>query len=218
LPAGTIIVKNNSSAMDITYAERHIRALALAKECAALGARIRTIEYVTGLANGQLGRLFFADRRSAPRGRAPDSPEWYHSANLLNRTAASMFVSIYRRIRELGFGPAESLVSGYKHYVLASRGDRRISFDRAFDLASHMDGLWTARTPSFSLLTCPVCASQYVSSLSCRPLTSHECPFCKLVKRYPRDPRIQMSFRASALPDLTAMPLGISALTRRMQG
>lgn len=204
--------------MDTSYAERHIRALGLAKECAALGARIRTMEYVTGLTRGQLGRLFFADRKSAPRGRPPDSPDWYHSANLLNRTEASIFVSTYRRIRELGFGPAEALVSGYKHYLAVCRVHPRISFDRAFDLASHMDGLWIVRVPNFSLLTCPVCASQYVTSVSAHPVTNHECPFCKLVNRYPRDPRIQMSFPASALPDVTAIQLGVIALSKRMSG
>lgn len=207
-----------STAMDSNYAERHIRALGLAKECAALGARIRTIEYVTGLARGQLGRLFFADRKSAPRGRPPDSPDWYHSANLLNRAEASIFVSIYRRIRELGFGPAEALVSGYKHYSAVCRVHPRVSFDRAFDLASHMDGLWLVRVPNFSLITCRICTSQYVTSVSAHPGMNHECPFCKLVKRYSRDPRIQTSFPLRALPDVTAMQLGVIALSKRMNG
>ena len=123
-------------ATNTTQAERHIRALALAKECAALGARMRTIAYVTGLAHAQLIHLFFADRASAPRGRPPDSPDWYHGANLLNRTEASIFVSIYRRIRELGFAPGEALVAGYKHYLSVCRAHPRISFDRAFDLAA----------------------------------------------------------------------------------
>lgn len=204
-------------ATNTSHAERHIRALGLAKECAALGARIRTIGYVTGLAHGQLASLFFADRKSAPRGRPPDSPDWYHSANLLNRTEASIFVSIYRRIRELGFGPAEALVSGYKHYLSVCHAHPRISFDRAFDLASHMDGLWIVRTPSFSLVTCPACASQYVTSVSAKPATNRECPFCKLVNRYRRDPRIQTSFPVSALPDITTIQLGVIALSKQMK-
>lgn len=195
-------------ATNTSHAERHIHALGLAKECAALGARIRTICYVTGLPHGQLTHMFFADRKSAPRGRPPASPEWYHSANLLNRTEGSIYVSIYRRIRELGFGPAEALVSGYKHYLSVCHAHPRISFDRAFDLASHMDGLWIVRTPSFSLVTCPVCTSQYVTSFSEYPATNHECPFCKLVNRFQKDPRIQMSFPVSALPDMTATQLG----------
>lgn len=199
------------------HAERHIRALALAKECVSLGARIRTVGYVTGLPHGQLTHLFFSDCTLAQRGRAPDSPEWYHSANLLNRTDASIFLSIYRRIRELGFGPTEALVSGYQHYLTVCCSHPRINFDRAFDLASHMDGLWTVRTPSFSLVTCPVCTSQYVTAISTQPTTNHECPFCKLVKRFQRDPRLQASFPVNALPDITTIPSGMFALSKQMK-
>ena len=201
--------------MNTNYAERHIRALGLAKECAALGARIRTIEYVTGLAHGEIGRLFFPDRASAPRGRAPDSPDWYHNANLLNRAEASIFVSIYRRIRKLGFDPAQALVSGYKHYLQVCSVRPRIGFDRAFDLASHMDGLWIVRAQNFSLITCPTCASQYVTSISAKLVSNNECPFCKLVKRYPRDSRIQTSFPLKALPDVIAMEFGVISLSKR---
>jgi flagellar transcriptional activator FlhC len=203
--------------MNTTYAERHIRALGVANECAALGARSRTIEFVTGLSHGEVGRLFFPDRASAPRGRPPASPDWYHSANLVNRAEASIFVSIYRRIRELDFGPAEALVSGYKHYLQVCSVHPRVSFDRGFDLASHMDGLWIVRVPNFSLMTCPTCTSQYVTSLSAGPASNQDCPFCKLVKRYPRDPRLQTSFPLKPIPDVSAMDLSFSALTKRIE-
>lgn len=201
--------------MNTRYAERHIRALGWAKECAALGARSRTIEYVTGLSHGEVGRLFFSDRASAPRGRAPDSPDWYHNANLLSRAEASIVVSIYRRIRGLGFSPAEGLVSGYKHYLAVCGVRPRIGFDRAFHLASYVDGLWIVRAPNLSLVTCPACASQYVASIGAKTVTNGECPFCKLVKRYPRDPRIQTSFPVKAMPDISAMEFGVIALSKR---
>lgn len=202
--------------MNTNYADLHISALRVAKECAALGARSRTIECVTGLSHGEVARFFFKDRTAAPRGRAPASPEWYHTANLLNRAEASIFVSVYRRIRDLGFGPAEALVSGYKHYLQVCSARPRISFDRAFDLASHMDGLWLVRTPNFSLLACPSCRSQYVASPSARPVANHDCPFCKLVKRYPCDPRIQASFPAKPMPDVSALELGVIACRRAL--
>ena len=196
--------------MNTNYVERHIQALAVAMQCAALGARSRTIEYITGLSHGEIGRLFFADRSAAPRGRPPASPEWYHSANLLNRADASIFVSIYRRIRELGFRPGEALVSGYKHYRQVCSAHPRISFDRAFDLASHVDGLWLVRSPNFSVLACPRCKSQYVAAPGGRAVAS-DCPFCKLVKRYERDPRLQASFPVKPLPDVAAMGISVSA-------
>jgi flagellar transcriptional activator FlhC len=207
----------NSTTIEIERAERHIRALALAKECAILGARLRTISYITGLTHRELSRLLFAHGQSIPCGRHPDSPDWYHSANLLNRTEASIFVSIYRRIRDLGFGPADALVSGYRHYQTSCHQQPRVSFDRAFDLASHIDGLWLARKSNFSLLNCPVCASQYVAAVSVHPVSNHECPFCKLVSRYQRDPRIQSSFPVRDLPDVSSLQLGMVALPRRSE-
>lgn len=201
-------------ATNLSHAERHIHALALAKECVALGARLRTVGYMTGLPHGQLTHLFFSDCTVAQRGRAPDSPDWYHSANLLNRTEASIFVSIYRRIRELGFGPADALVAGYRHYRAVCSHQPRIQFDRAFDLASHLDGLWTVRTPSFSLATCPVCKSQYVTSVGAAPATNHECPFCKLLDRYRRDPRIQTCFPIHTVADVATLQLSAIALAK----
>ena len=200
--------------MKFSRSERHIQALELAKKCASFGARVRTIGYVTGLPRADLVRLFFSDRDSAPRGRAPDSPDWYHSANLLSRVEASIFLSLFRRIRDLGFGPAQALVCGYKHYQAVCRDEPRISFDRGFDLASHLDGLWLAKTSNFSLLDCPTCTSQYVTALSTHPVSNHECTFCKLINRYPRDPRIQSSFKSPDLPDMSKVELGVIALSR----
>ena len=201
------------TAMNTGYATRHIYALGVAKECAALGARSRTIEYVSGVSRGEIRRFFFSDRASAPRGRAPDSHDWYHSANLPSRAEASILVSIYRRIRGLGFGPAEGLVSGYKHYLAVCGVHPRIRFDRAFQLASYVDGVWIVRVPNLSLVTCPACACQYLASMGAKTVTNSECPFCKLVKRYPRDPRIQTSFPVKVMPDIYAMKVGAIALS-----
>ncbi len=205
----------NSMPIETKHAERHIRSLTLAKDCAELGARLRTISFITGLTNRELTNLFFADGQSMPRGRPPESPEWYHSANLLNRVEASILVSIYRRIRDLGFGPGEALVSGYRHYKAACRLPPRVSFDRAFDLASHMDGLWLSTRSNFSLLSCPVCASQYVAPVGVHQASNHECPFCKLVTRYPRDARIQSAFPVRDVSDLPSLEQGLLALSRR---
>ena len=96
--------------------ERQLRALQLAKDCAALGARVRTIGHLTGLPPRELLRLLFPDREHVPRGRPPDSPEWYHGANLLYRAEASIVVALYRRLRDGGFAAAEALVAAYRHY------------------------------------------------------------------------------------------------------
>jgi hypothetical protein len=50
--------------------DRQIRALALARQCAAHGARVRTISRLTGMNPRDLLRLLFPDRQRVPRGRS----------------------------------------------------------------------------------------------------------------------------------------------------
>ncbi|MCP5233009.1 MAG: hypothetical protein H6948_13150 [Zoogloeaceae bacterium] len=144
--------------------DRQLRALALAKACAACGARVRTIGHLTGLPPREALRLLFPDRLAVPRGRSPDSPEWYHGANLLHRAEASIVVALYRRLRDADFPAGEALVGAYRHYVGICQPPHRISFDRAFDLAAHTDGLWLTDTRSFSLVTCPACHSEFLAA------------------------------------------------------
>ena len=185
-----------------TRADRHMRAVKLAKDCAALGARVRTIHCVTGLPPREIQRLFFANPQAIPRGRPPASQDWYHSANLLFRADSSIFVATYRRLRITGFSAGDALVGAYRHYQTVCQTPHRISFDRAFDLASHMDGIWIATSSSFSILTCPTCNSEFLAAIGTVP-ASNVCPFCKLVQRYGTDPRVQSSFPTRPLLDLS---------------
>jgi flagellar transcriptional activator FlhC len=192
--------------------DRQLRALQLAKDCAALGARVRTIGHLTGLPPRELLRLLFPDREHVPRGRPPDSPEWYHGANLLYRAEASIVVALYRRLRDGGFAAAEALVAAYRHYGSICEAPQRISFDRAFDLAAHTDGLWLTSVQSFSLVACPTCHSEYLAAYGSAPRSNDECPFCKLVQRYGTDQRVQASFPVRPLPDLSGIELGLHSL------
>ncbi len=178
-------------------ADWQARALALASECARLGGRPRTIHLVTGMPLPEIQRLFFVDPRLAPRGRAPDSPEWYHAANLLNRTQASIFSSIFMRLRKAGIAAEDALVGAYKNYLSACPPPHRISFDRAFDLAAHTDGgqgRWICQRAAFCVRTCKQCAREYLTSLGVQSNTAQDCPFCKLLQRYESDPRLKKSF------------------------
>ena len=195
--------------------DRQLRALQLAKGCAALGARVRTIGHLTGLPPRELLRLLFPDREHVPRGRPPDSPEWYHGANLLYRAEASIVVALYRRLRDGGFAAAEALVAAYRHYGSICEAPQRISFDRAFDLAAHTDGLWLTSVQSFSLVACPTCHSEYLAAYGSAPRSNDECPFCKLVQRYGTDQRVQASFPVRPLPDLSEIELGAHRLLNR---
>ena len=184
-----------------TRAERQLRAMRQANDCCELGARSRTIHHVTGLTPRDVQRLFFTDPQTTPRGRAPDSPEWYHGANLLYRAEASIFVAIYRRLRSSGFAAGETLVGAYRHYRTFCQCPYRISFDRAFDLASHTDGIWVAETPVFAVVTCPACCSEFLATFGATATTNEECPFCKLVQRHNTDQRIKISFPPARLGD-----------------
>src|SRR5207248_8543425 len=126
--------------MQTKFVERHIRSLSIAKTCADLGARIRTIVYITGLDHKELVRLFFVDEHSAPRGRPPDSSEWYHQANLIEKVEAAIVVVVYCRMSALGVGPADALVGGVKPYRSQWAQRRRSSFASACDPVCHPHG------------------------------------------------------------------------------
>lgn len=174
--------------------DRRVRALALSRDCAELGARVRTIHHITGIGTRELVRLLFTEHNLPPRGRAPDTREWYHAANLLSRTEASVIVSNFRRLRAMNIGAGEALVCAYRYYRSVYQTPHRISFDRAFDLASHTDGLWIAAAPSFALVECKACGSEFLDALGSSAYASDPCPFCRLVRRVELDPRVRESF------------------------
>lgn len=195
--------------------DQQIRALTLAKGCAALGARVRTISHLTGMNPRDVLRLLFADRRqSVPRGRCPDSPEWYHGTNLLNRAEASIVMGIFRRLRCADCHAGEALLGAYQHYVGICQPPHRISFDRAFDLAAHTDGLWVTKTQSFSLVTCTRCHSEFLAAFGSVARSNEHCPFCKLVRRYGTDARLQSSFATRPLIAPSDAQMGMLALLR----
>ncbi|MES2090797.1 MAG: FlhC family transcriptional regulator [Pseudomonadota bacterium] len=183
-----------------TRADRQLRALRLAQDCAQLGARVRTIHHLTGLNPRDVQRLFFNDPQAIPRGRPPNSLEWYHGANLIAKAESSIFMSMYRRLRSTGFGAAETLVSAYRGYQAICQCPHRISFDRAFDLASHTDGIWLASIPVFDVIACPTCGSDVLMAIGTLLHSGDNCPFCKLVQRYSCDPRLQASFPNQVSP------------------
>lgn len=180
--------------MPSTRVNQRVRALALARDCATLGARVKTIHHLTGLRPQELLHLLFSDRKPPPRGRAPDTREWYHNANLLYRTEASIVVSSFQRLRLMNFAAAEALVAAYRYYQSVYRPPSRISFDRAFDLAAHTEGLWIARSPSFCMALCQHCGSEFLDALGSSGAAARPCPFCQLLNRHRRDPRLTAAF------------------------
>jgi hypothetical protein len=201
---------------NLLHADRHIATLELAVLCAKLGARFRTIRWMTGLSESELNTLFRHPLAGPRRGRYPYSCEWYHTANLPERAEASAVVSLYRRLVDKGISPPLALIGAYRHYLGACHAAHtviRIGFDRAFDLVAHTAGTWFARTPGFSVFTCPGCQSEYLTSVSLAPSTNYECPYCKLLPRYATDSRLQAAYPTRTIPR-QVWPLWVSACKR----
>ena len=194
-----------------TRGDRHLRAMQLAKQLAALGARLKTIHLITGIPPRQVQSLFFPDARSIPRGRAPDSAEWYHGANLIVRTDACLIGAKYRQLRVQGLTAGDALVLAYRAYQATTQPPHRVSLDRAFNLVSYIDGIWLASAPALSVLTCPGCGCEFIAAVG---TVAHgdTCPFCKLLERFHLDHRIQASYPARATRDMTERQLGMLAL------
>jgi hypothetical protein len=195
-----------------TRGDRHLRAIHLAQQLAALGARLKTIHLITGIPPRQIQSLFFPDPRSIPRGRAPDSAEWYHGANLILRTDACLIGAKYHQLRVQGLTACDALILAYRAYRAATLPPHRISLDRAFSLVSYIDGIWLATAPTLSVLTCPSCGCEFIGALGTVARPGGSCPFCKLLERFQLDPRIRASYPARPVCDMTARQRGMLAL------
>lgn len=199
-----------------TRGDRHLRAIQLAKQLAEQGARLKTIHSITGLPPREVQRLFFADPRTIPRGRAPNSTEWYHNANLILRTDACLIGAKYRQLRGQGLTAGEALVFAYRSYQAATLPPYRISLDRAFNLVSYIDGIWLARTPTLSVLTCPGCGCEFIAAIGTVARSGETCPFCKLTERFPLDHRIQASYPAHPAFESIERQQGLLALFHKL--
>lgn len=162
---------------------RHWRALALAREAIELGARVAVASVFTGLPKLEVQRLFCA-RRAGGRstGRVPWSAYWYVTAAVFVEIHAAFFYACFRTLRELGHPPAEALVAAYKNYARHFGHDLRLSFDRAFELVAHVDGLWTTEAPRLTTVVCHGCKASYIAPRGDEPVGTGECPFCKVVR------------------------------------
>jgi hypothetical protein len=197
--------------MKTTNADRHIKSLSLAKECVELGARIKTIMHITGVPHHELVRLFAIGELDVHHGRPPESSEWYHRANLIDKVEASVFAAAFLRLSALGFGPADALIGAYKLYRERIVHVPRVTFDRAFGLVCHLCGIWVRRQSQLELSACPACHSEYLAAPGDRSACVHGCPFCKLVKRYRDDARVRASFPPQPSPRLARSQLGLLA-------
>lgn len=191
-----------------THARGQLQRLELAAQCLELGARVHTLSLLTGLPPRQLQT--FLRPPGNLRGRRPDTREWYHGANLPARAEASVIVSLFLRLNAPEILPQAVFHSVYRHYAASCRRSPRISFERAFDLIARATGRWIPGKPGFSLHACPVCRCEYLTTLTnIAPRSNGDCPFCKLLKRYHKDARLQAAYPTCVLPtEIHAYPFG----------
>ena len=162
---------------------RRWRSLALAREAVELGARVAVTSAFTGLSRAEVQRLFYARSITGrSTGRVPYSPYWYVTAALFVEIQSAFFHASFRALCELGHPPAEALVAAYKHYRRHFGHDLRLSFDRAFELVAHLDGLWTTAAPRLMTVVCHSCKATYITLRGDEPVGTGECPFCKVVR------------------------------------
>ena len=105
--------------MQAARIDQRLRAWELARDSARLGARIRTIHHLTGLRPRDLLYMLFSTHTSPPRGRAPDTREWYHNANLLYRIEASIVIANFQTQFGLDWGAMTALAILYSVPVIA---------------------------------------------------------------------------------------------------
>lgn len=181
--------------MASAYIERHIRTLSLAHACVQLGARMRTTSYVTGMSHGELGKFYLPGEGVFRAGRLPASPDWLmDKTNCLDRAELSIFAAIFHRVMAQNVAHGDGLVAAYKLYKGTCAVHPRVSFDRAFDVACHLKGIWTHHVANIALYPCSQCSSLNLSSLGDERLLNHGCVFCRLLERYEKDPRIRAGF------------------------
>ncbi|HEX8606427.1 MAG TPA: FlhC family transcriptional regulator [Pseudoduganella sp.] len=183
--------------MPSAYIERHIRTLSLAHACVQLGARMRTTSYVTGMSHAELCKFYAPGEGVFRAGRLPASFDWLMDrTNCLDRAELSIFAAILSRVTACDVAPGDGLVAAYRLYAGTCTAHPRVSFDRAFDVACHLHGIWTHRAANIALYPCMRCGSLNLSSTGDERLLNHGCVFCRLLARYEKDPRIRASFPA----------------------
>lgn len=194
----------------MAFAETRIRSLETARECVRLGARQRTIAWVTGLPTSFIFHKVFDARHRAPRGRPPYSEEFIFRAPLRIQAEASAFASKYRMLTAEGLVHSRALITAFKHYLSVVRSPS-VSFDEAFFLVSNLDGIWAATTPSLDLGSCRRCGCTQI--LPRGASQQDRCAFCKIPRgdAETRTPRQLADPEPTQASDKGDAPDGLSA-------
>lgn len=163
------------------------------------GARLRTLRNMTGLPTNEITRYFLKDTTLGRCGRHPSSMAWLLSANTFAKVEASYIMSVYQRLLSKGIANAEALITAYQQYR-RNFAESLIDIDRAFDLASHLSGIWAESSPSLEMRSCGTCLAQYITPPHIRKNRQHACPFCEVTDRYRKEGRVRLRYNVASAP------------------
>jgi len=163
----------------VAFDDKGVRSLETARECALLGARKRTIAWITGLPPTFILRNVFDQENPAPCGRPPYTEDFVFRAPLRLQAAASAFAVKYHALTTDGFTPAHSLLAAFRHYRSFADAPA-FCFDEAFYLVCNLDGIWASGARKLQLTRCRRCGSKHLAPWGSTP--SQGCPFCKALQ------------------------------------
>ena len=161
----------------MAFADTRIRSLETARECLRLGARQRTIAWLTGLPTSFIFHNIYDAEHQPPRGRPPYCEDFIYRSSLRVQAEVGMFAAKYRLLAAEGITPAQALITAFRHYRSVVR-QPSFSFDEAFFVVCSLDGIWAAPTRTLELGTCRRCGCLHLIAHGAAPAAAG-CPFCR---------------------------------------
>lgn len=157
--------------------DTRIRSLETARECVRLGARQRTIAWLTGLPTGFIFRHVYDAQHLPPRGRPPYAEDFLYRRSLRVQAEVSMLAAKYCRLTAEGIARAPALITAFRHYS-SIVVQPSFSFDEGFFVISNLDGIWAASTRTLELGACQRCGCLHLLPYGATPAAAG-CPFCR---------------------------------------
>ena len=161
----------------MAFADTRIRSLETARECVRLGARQRTIAWLTGLPTSFIFHNIYDAEHLPPRGRPPYTEDFIYRSSLRVQAEVGMFAAKYRLLTAEGIAPAQALITAFRHYMSVVL-QPSFSFDEAFFVVSNLDGIWAAATRTLELGACRRCGCLHLLPRGAAPATAG-CPCCR---------------------------------------
>jgi hypothetical protein len=161
----------------VALADTRIRSLETARECVRLGARQRTIAWLTGLPTSFIFHNIYDAQHLPPRGRPPYTEDFIYRSSLRVQAEVGMFAAKYRLLTTEGIAPAQALITSFRHYRSVVH-QPSFSFDEAFFVVSSLDGIWAASTRTLELGACRRCSCLHLLARGAAPAAAG-CPYCR---------------------------------------